>query len=167
MDYWTIGLSAYTRTARKVHRWSNLLQFHQAENRVRLEQQAGSPSSPRVLQVLHLRAASFDVSGCNTMSYEFISIVRNEEVVGSNPISSTKSQMLKAHSSTMNCSKRPGDCEARASVSPTVHSLCARVKSQARGGFNETKAMVYVPGYTLLVAPPRDYVCRAGTMRQP
>jgi len=71
--------------------------------------------------------------------------------VGSNPISSTKSQMLKAHSSTMNCSKRPGDCEARASVSPTVHSLCARVKSQTRGGFNETKAMVYVPGYTLLV----------------
>ena len=71
--------------------------------------------------------------------------------MGSNPISSTKSQMLKAHSSTMNCSKRPGDCEARASVSPTVHSLCARVKSQTRGGFNETKAMVYVPGYTLLV----------------
>jgi hypothetical protein len=87
--------------------------------------------------------------------------------VGSNPISSTKPQMLKAHSSTMNCSKRPGDCEARASVIPTVHSLCARVKSQTRGGFNETKAMVYVPGYTLLVAPTRDYVCRAGTMRQP
>ena len=90
MDYWTIGPSAYTRTARKVHRWSNLLlQFHQAENRVRHEQQAGSPSSPPVLQVLHLRAASFDVSGCNTGSYEFISLVRNEEAGGSNPLSST------------------------------------------------------------------------------
>jgi hypothetical protein len=32
-----------------------------------------------VLQVLHLRAPSFDASGCNTASYEFISIVRNEE----------------------------------------------------------------------------------------
>jgi hypothetical protein len=42
------------------------------------------------LQVLHLRAASFDVSGCNTVSYEFIYIVRNEEVGGSSPLSSTR-----------------------------------------------------------------------------
>jgi hypothetical protein len=41
-------------------------------------------------KVLHLRAASFDVSGCDAMSYEFISIVRNEEVAGSIPVSSTK-----------------------------------------------------------------------------
>jgi hypothetical protein len=37
---------------------------------------------PAVLQVLHLRAASLDVSGCNTMSYESISIVRSEEALG-------------------------------------------------------------------------------------
>jgi len=45
-----------------------------------------------VSQVAHLRAYSKDVSGCNTAPYEFFPIVRNEEVVGSNPISSTKPQ---------------------------------------------------------------------------
>jgi hypothetical protein len=43
-------------------------------------------ASPSVLQVLHLRAASFDVSGCNTVSYEFISLVRNEEAGGSKSV---------------------------------------------------------------------------------
>jgi len=45
--------------------------------------------SPLVLHVLHLRAPSSDASGCNTASYEFISLVRNEEAGGSNPLSST------------------------------------------------------------------------------
>src|SRR5215472_5068488 len=57
---------------------------------MRRPQTVGTPRSPSVLQVLQLRAPSSDVSGCNTMSYEFISLVRNEEVVGSNPISSTR-----------------------------------------------------------------------------
>jgi hypothetical protein len=39
-----------------------------------------------------LRAVSFDVRDCNTASYEFISIVRNEEAGGSNPLSSTRFQ---------------------------------------------------------------------------
>jgi hypothetical protein len=34
--------------------------------------------SPSVLQVLQLRACSSDASGCNTASYEFSFLVRNE-----------------------------------------------------------------------------------------
>ena len=48
------------------------------------------PRSPSVLQVLRLRAPSCDASGCNTASYEFIFLVRNEEAGGSNPFSSTR-----------------------------------------------------------------------------
>src|SRR5215469_6452615 len=47
-----------------------------------------TPGSPSVLQVLHWRAwraPSSDASGCNTASYEFIFLVRNEEAEGSNP----------------------------------------------------------------------------------
>ena len=32
---------------------------------------------------------SIDVSGCSTASYEFFPIVRNDEVAGSTPVSST------------------------------------------------------------------------------
>src|SRR5215472_16012273 len=56
---------------------------------MRRPQTVGTPRPPSVLQVLQLRAPSSDVSGCNTMSYEFISLVRNEEAGGSNPLSST------------------------------------------------------------------------------
>ncbi len=43
-----------------------------------------------VAQVAHLRAFSKDVSGCSTVSCEFFRLVRNEEVGGSSPLSSTK-----------------------------------------------------------------------------
>jgi len=39
-----------------------------------------TPRSPAVLQVLHLRAPSSGASGCNTASYEFISLVGHEEL---------------------------------------------------------------------------------------
>ena len=39
-----------------------------------------TPRSPAVLQVLHLRAPSSGASGCNTVSYEFISLVGHEEL---------------------------------------------------------------------------------------
>ena len=54
----------------------------------------GTPRSPSVLQVLRLRASSSDASGCNTASYEFISLVRNKEAEGSNPFSSTRFKRL-------------------------------------------------------------------------
>ena len=44
-----------------------------------------TPRSPSVLQALHWRAPSSDARGCNTASYEFIFLVRNEEAEGSNP----------------------------------------------------------------------------------
>ena len=43
-----------------------------------------------VAQVAHLKADSKDVSGCSTAPYEFSSLVRNEEVAGSTPVSSTR-----------------------------------------------------------------------------
>ncbi len=49
------------------------------------------PDNNPVLQVLHLRAPSFDASGCNTVSYWVSCVVRNEEAEGSNPFSSTNS----------------------------------------------------------------------------
>src|ERR1700674_3516143 len=63
--------------------WSLLfLQFHHVET-------CWDTRYKPVLQVLHLRAPSLDVSDCNTVSCWFSYVVRNKEAGGSHPLSST------------------------------------------------------------------------------
>jgi hypothetical protein len=47
------------------------------------------PPIGSVAQVAHLSVYPEDVSGCSTASYEFSCLVRNDEVAGSTPVSST------------------------------------------------------------------------------
>ena len=62
--------------------------------RTELKRQREKANSP-VVQVVQLESLLERLSDCRTVPYLRFFLVRNEEVVGSNPISSTKTQ--KAH----------------------------------------------------------------------
>ena len=85
-----------------------------------------TPRSRSVLQVLHSRAPSSDASGCNTASFEFISLVRNEEAGGSNPLTSTNVCLFGV---------RPGHIGDRSFRTHRLHFWPKRVVESLQGFF--------------------------------